>query len=656
MEVSEYTSFLLLGLPTWVVVDGTWSILSQMADELPEEYSISAYLMLALTLGNITPLVAGYLLKRSTQDHLRKLIIYILALGGLDSLLLTWFWNSVVEVNGKEMSLPLMALFFIIGACSSTSNITHYMFVSTFQPSSTTALSLGMGLGSMLSGILAILQSLVLVNYGFSVSFFFLTLASLYLPAIYVMNKPRHSSVQHSGGTYIPVDVENLLPETILPFHEGNFLKEYFAILVIQVISSSLGYGFVPAMLSYSCSKFENKGLVLVLAGGLAAITNPWTRLLTDYYRLTTIQELWYAVIFLVFLTIVLLLCAFLPSSSSVYSASAGGALPVIAYVGFGNLFGYTNTCIFRYAKDSAVSHHVHHAFRWLAVAGQLGALLGSLLAFIMLFVAVTLDIVHITTPSTQYFEPGDSVIHISQIPALPNLAFKISEFRGIPWNNRLGWKKRFHELGHFHKIQDPQGKIKTFQGGNRFQTGMLTAPCAGGCTLCWFCGQFIPLTCGITQFFLRRKVLDYDMTKYVCFQGYFNCCCCKAGSCCESTCPCCCLCIEAHCCNFMAVSASRIYVMEKYDLTSDPCDYRLIRINNCLQCLACLCTILSIFNSAFNDCSRLVSLIADCFYHCVSGCMTAQVAFEVDYQKRVGNQGAQMGVPMAQAKVVPMD
>jgi hypothetical protein len=65
---------------------------------------------------------------------------------------------------------------------------------------------------------------------------------------------------------------------------------------------------------------------------------------------------------------------------------------------------------------------------------------------------------------------------------------------------------------------------------------------------------------------------------------------------------------------------------MEKYDLTSDPCDYRLIRINNCLQALACICTVLSIFISSCRDLSVLVNIIADLFYHCVSGCMTAQV------------------------------
>lgn len=126
-------------------------------------------------------------------------------------------------------------------------------------------------------------------------------------------------------------------------------------------------------------------------------------------------------------------------------------------------------------------------------------------------------------------------------------------------------------------------------------------------------------------------------MTKYSCFQGYFDCCCCQAGACGEAHCPDCCLCLEAHCCNFMAVSASRIYVMEKYDLTSDPCDYRLIRINNCLQCMACICNVLSMFVSELKQLSRIIDFIAQLFYHCVSGCMSAQTAFEVDYQLTQG-------------------
>eukprot|EP01035_Chromulina_nebulosa_P017858 gene17858-23471_t len=184
--------------------------------------------------------------------------------------------------------------------------------------------------------------------------------------------------------------------------------------------------------------------------------------------------------------------------------------------------------------------------------------------------------------------------------------------------------------------IEDPNGRIKTFQTSTNFQTDMLNAPCVD-CpySCCWCLGQFIPFTCGITQWCLRYKALGGDLSKYSCFQGYFNICCCfKAGQCCESECPHLCLFLEACICNFAAVSASRIYVMEKYDLSSDPCDYRLIRCNNCLQMLSCICFIASLIDPSLRDLAQIINNIADLFYHCVSGCMTAQVAYEIDYQK----------------------
>lgn len=72
---------------------------------------------------------------------------------------------------------------------------------------------------------------------------------------------------------------------------------------------------------------------------------------------------------------------------------------------------------------------------------------------------------------------------------------------------------------------------------------------------------------------------------------------------------------------------------MEKYNLASDACDYRLIRINNCLQCFALICDILALIDNSFRQCANIIDMIADCFFHCLSGCMTAQVAHEMNYQ-----------------------
>lgn len=127
------------------------------------------------------------------------------------------------------------------------------------------------------------------------------------------------------------------------------------------------------------------------------------------------------------------------------------------------------------------------------------------------------------------------------------------------------------------------------------------------------------------TQYFLRRKVLEGDMSRYVCCQGYTNICCFQAGTLGEQYCPDVCLCCESCCCNGFAISASRMYMMDRYQLASDPCDYRLIRINNCIQILSCFCNILAVIDEKFQHLAGIIDRIADFFYHLVSGCMTAQ-------------------------------
>ena len=68
--------------------------------------------------------------------------------------------------------------------------------------------------------------------------------------------------------------------------------------------------------------------------------------------------------------------------------------------------------------------------------------------------------------------------------------------------------------------IEDPNGRLKTFNSSNRFQKSMLDAPFADSYKSCgWFCGQFFPCTCGLAQYLLRKKVLHDDMTKYSCFR-----------------------------------------------------------------------------------------------------------------------------------------
>ena len=74
--------------------------------------------------------------------------------------------------------------------------------------------------------------------------------------------------------------------------------------------------------------------------------------------------------------------------------------------------------------------------------------------------------------------------------------------------------------------------------------------------------------------------------------------------------------------------------VMDEYDLMSDPCDNRIIRIYNCLVLLSCICDLAAIIsgNDMLKTISDIIDIIVHIMFQCISGCMTAQTAYEGKY------------------------
>jgi len=93
-------------------------------------------------------------------------------------------------------------------------------------------------------------------------------------------------------------------------------------------------------------------------------------------------------------------------------------------------------------------------------------------------------------------------------------------------------------------------------------------------CCLAYFCAP-------CCAYYTRYRVLDNDLSRYTCCQGYLAPCGCQAGSCGESSCPLLCLVLEAGCCPGPSMSTSRLYLMDKYQLRSDPMDNQIMRCNN---------------------------------------------------------------------------
>lgn len=87
---------------------------------------------------------------------------------------------------------------------------------------------------------------------------------------------------------------------------------------------------------------------------------------------------------------------------------------------------------------------------------------------------------------------------------------------------------------------------------------------------------------------------------------------------------------LEALCCPGLAVSSTRFLLLDHLHLRPDPCDNQMIRINNCIQLLACICDIAAHFDRNLRDLSALLDILADLVFLSLSGCMTAQLYYEM--------------------------
>lgn len=142
-----------------------------------------------------------------------------------------------------------------------------------------------------------------------------------------------------------------------------------------------------------------------------------------------------------------------------------------------------------------------------------------------------------------------------------------------------------------------------------------------------------LPITAPCVVFFLRKEALGGDnLEDYKCCQGYYDCCCFEGGKCCEKGFPCLCLSIESTLCCCCAVQSTRFYIMDRLQLLPDPCDNRLVRFQNCLQCVGCLtwCVGCILGVDSIKRAGRVVQIVADCVLFSLLGCMQAQVKHEL--------------------------
>eukprot|EP00656_Telonema_subtile_P017961 TRINITY_DN1968_c0_g1_i4.p1 TRINITY_DN1968_c0_g1~~TRINITY_DN1968_c0_g1_i4.p1 ORF type:complete len:188 (-),score=24.95 TRINITY_DN1968_c0_g1_i4:318-881(-) len=92
-------------------------------------------------------------------------------------------------------------------------------------------------------------------------------------------------------------------------------------------------------------------------------------------------------------------------------------------------------------------------------------------------------------------------------------------------------------------------------------------------------------------------------------------------------------MCLEMVCCPGLAISSTRLQLMVEFALTPLPSDNQIIRFNNCMQCLACLCNVLAMVVRECETVAHVVQCLAHLVFLCTAGCMAGQINMEKNYQ-----------------------
>jgi hypothetical protein len=147
--------------------------------------------------------------------------------------------------------------------------------------------------------------------------------------------------------------------------------------------------------------------------------------------------------------------------------------------------------------------------------------------------------------------------------------------------------------------------------------------------------------------FHTRYEILQGDMTRYSCCQGYMDNACFRAGQFGEqstSWSPYVCLALESSICLGPSVSSSRMHVSDLYNLRPDPFDNQIIRFTNCVVALGCVFDVLSLLSKKPRGMRKLKQYLhyfTKIVVYSTIGCMNSQVNYELQYRRDAGKYGS---------------
>ncbi|XP_075067579.1 solute carrier family 52, riboflavin transporter, member 3-B-like [Mixophyes fleayi] len=409
----------LLGLGSWVAINGVWVELPILVPHTPEGWELPSYLSLLIQFANIGPLVVTLVHKfRPGHLHEGPVIFVLLAVGVVSCLLLAFLWQETSWVGSSRRSTALLALIFFLSLVDCTSSVTFLPYMTRLRPDYLVSYFIGEGLSGLLPALLALGQGVGVIScelmnstepngsytignltavyqparfpaWGF---FFFLAgMMGISLMAFTILHRTPCKQCQRTqevgvgkkreqkeswwkGLEQSPMMGEDEAIKEKKKLGRYSVWEKVFIFLVLAWVNA-LTNAVLPAVQTYSCIPYG--GRIYHLTATLASIANPLACGIAMYLpnrSLLTIGGL--SVTGSIIGSYIMSMAVLSPCPPLLHD-NIGGTLIVLAWVLFVGVLSYVKVIIGIILRDEG-----HSALVWCGAVVQLGSMLGALTMF----------------------------------------------------------------------------------------------------------------------------------------------------------------------------------------------------------------------------------------------------------------------------------
>jgi riboflavin transporter 2 len=394
-SLNQYLTYLLLTLvvlSSWTDINGIYSELPQIVLTQPERWKLGAYLALITNLGNIAPLILVFIKCLCRKHKLNPVPInYIVILIGMIScFLLIFFWSNTTVIANEKRSTALFILAFFLSLLDCTSSISFADYIHRFRKEFTSALFLGESLTAIIPSLLAIAQGngqirciqstngsniteAVYETARFSVSIYFLCL--------FILLTISFISFVLLQWTSIAQNTHQITPETsveTISKPEKPLTKFSYILLSLGcTYTSSILFGMILSISTYVLMPYGHEIFYL------GTILSPW--MLTLIWILGIIKPLLskrYLLLLIILGSITFafdLFVAFKSPCPPWVDTTKGNILILVIWLSTYLFLGYPRLVIANYVRI-----HSPNGMFWFGVNVQLGALIGSIVAYLL--------------------------------------------------------------------------------------------------------------------------------------------------------------------------------------------------------------------------------------------------------------------------------